>query len=414
MTTGGWSDLFAPRVLMESVNNGMDVADLVADIVSFEYESTTKKMDKCVITLANENMKYANDPRFDREIRLRVKWGYPSGLSDLRTVVVVQIAPSISMGVPTLVLTAYDTGQDLAQTGARNWGAVPSSTIAREIARRHGLRAEVVNSNDARREHRTQSASTTDYEFLATLADRINYEFCVENNVLRYVPINTGASPSHRFVYFTDGTSILKSFSPSVKKAKIHRKDHGGVNAAGTPVQTAPRQTNRALARNRVQTINTRAAALGPMEDRGGVAVNDIYVAPSPETNDRVRQLQASSEQASAEMGSVNMTAELVGYPKINARDVIEIYVVDRRYSGLWRVESAKHSISPGSAYETKLKLKRAEVNANGAPAASVVPRNERNAAVDASSPTPLVGIDTPRAATFGTNTVDILVRRPR
>lgn len=396
----GWLDMFAPRVLMESVNPDMTVEDFAEDLISFEYVNATRQMDKCTLTIANKNLKYANDPRLDREIRLRVKWGYPSGLSDTRTIVVVQISPNLSMGVPQLVMTAYDTGQNLVRTGARNWGPVASSVIARRIAERHGLTADVVDVRDARREYRTQTADTTDYEFLARLADRVNYDFWIENSTLHYRPIDTGRMPAHRFTYFIDGGSILKSFHPTVKKGKIHRRNHAGTTAAGEPAQSAPRRNQRALGSHRVQIINTRTGTLGGVRTIGNDA-ETAHTTPSPETSNAVREAHASSEQTAAEMGSVNMTAELVGYPGVRARDVIEVNVIERRYSGLWRVEEVRESVASG--YETQLRLKRAEINANGTPSATSaaeaarVARNERNSASGTQLRVPMYGIDTRR-----------------
>jgi phage protein D len=310
------------------------------------------------------------------------------------------------MGVPHITLVAYDEGQDLIQTGAKNWGSVSSSEVARQIAVRHGLTADVVDSGDARRESRIQSANTTDYEMLSRLALRINYDFWVDNGVLHFRPINTDASPMHRFVYFVDGGGILKSFQPTVKKGKIHRRHHAGVTSDGRPEQSSPRRVNRALAGYQVQRINHRAASLAGVEIRGGTA-DDTHVSPSPETSSPVRRMHASSDQAAAELGSVAMTAELVGYPGVRPRDVIEVYVVERRYSGLWRVDEFTDRIS-SRGYDTQLRLCRAEINANGmAQSDAVVPRNERNAAANnGASQVPMFEINTRSVVTNPTMAV--------
>ena len=95
------------------------------------------------------------------------------------------------------------------------------------------------------------------------------------------------------------------------------------------------------------------------------------------------------------------MQLELVGYPLLRIRDIIDIYVVERRYSGLWRVESCDHHISAGG-YETSAKVKRAELNASPSViSGSQVPRNERNSAVaNSGNSGPAFEIDT-RATTI-------------
>lgn len=381
MSSNGWLDLFAPRVLLESVNGGIDVRDFSQDLVSFKYVSSVRKMDKCTITISNKNMKYANDPRFDREMRMVCRWGYPGGLSSTKELVVVHVAPSLAAGVPNLVLTAYDSGQDLMSTGARNWGSVSSSAIASAIAARHGLRADVMESNDRRREHRVQNAYTTDYEFLLRLADRINYDFWCDAEVLHFVPVDTAALPRHRFVYFVDGSSTLKSFQPTVKKGKIHNRHVGGVDARGRSSVQSPvtrRTTELALARDSVRVINMQSATIGASAPTVANHLGDDVTAPSPETNAVVRSQHAASAQHKAEMSAVNMTATFVGYPPLLATDVIEVYVVERRYSGLWRAREITHTID-GNGYSTEAKLHRAEINASVSIAGATIPQSERN-----------------------------------
>ena len=391
MSSRGWVDLFAPRVLLESVPGGIDVRDFSESIADFKYVMTRKKMDKLTLTIANIDMRYANDPRFDGDMRFLVRWGYPGGLSSVKEVVVSQVAPNLGAGVPQLVMTCLDVGQNLTSTGARNWGAVQSSDIAQSLARRYNLQADIVPSGDRRHEHRIQTAATTDYEFLARLADRINYDFWTDQGTLHFKPVDTSAAPRHRFVYYLDGSSTLKSFHPTIKKGKTYHRHvggatHGGGSSVAAPVRAA---TTRALGSHSVSVLNinsrTARASLGTVTTR-----SDEVTSPSPETDPIVRERHAGAVQHKVEMGAVTMVAELVGYPAVEARDIIDIYVIERRYSGLWKVEEATHHIG-SHGYTTSLKLKRAEVNASpSVVSGSQVPVNERNPHVTNSAAPPV------------------------
>jgi phage protein D len=372
-----WDDLFAPRVLIQSSFDDMDLSDFSDAIVSMEYTSSVRKMDKCVLTIENRDGRFSEDPRLDQEIRFLCKWGYPSGLTYAREMIAVSVAPVLANGVPVLVLTAYGQGQMLMTTRSRNWGSLSSSDVARRIASDHGLSANIVDSGDARTENRVQSPQMSDYEFLARLAERINYDFSVTQDTLTFVPVDTSASPSHRFVYYVDGGSIVKSFRPSTKRGRIHRRDVAGSTSSGTPVQATPQRSQRALGTTSMQSLNLLRSSLGPRiriteESRGSV------VRPSPETSDRIHRLHSSADNHVAEMSAVDMTLDLVGYPTVEASQIIEVYVVERRYSGLWRVTEARHRIESVGSYDTTLKLHRAEVNSSvRSPAA--VPSNQRN-----------------------------------
>lgn len=392
----GWLDLFAPRVLFESLPGGVDVRDFNQDLVDFSFHRSVRKMDKAIITISNIDLKYANDPRFDQEINLRVRWGYPGGLSSVRDMTVIQVAPNLGAGVPQLVMTALDSGQNLSTVGARNWGAIQSSDIAREIARRHNLQPDIVPSGDRRSEHRVQTGAVTDYEFLARLADRINYDFWVENQTLHFRPVDTSALPRHRFVYYIDGSSTLKSFHPTVKKGKLYRRNVGGVSQSGAHSVESPRRapTERGLGSHYVLGINTPRARAGVIENPDA----QTAVTPSPETDPTVRARHASAAQHQAEMNAASMQIELVGTPTLELRDVIDIYVIERRYSGLWRIEELEDHIG-ADGYTTMGKVKRAETNASPAVASgSQVPSNQRNNALTPGGLPDMVSIDLQRA----------------
>ena len=371
-----WDDLFAPQILIQSSFDDMDLSDFAESIVSMEYVSSVRKMDKCVLTIENRDGKFSDDPRLDREIRFLLKWGYPSGLTYAREMLLISAAPALSAGVPTLVWTAYGEGQMLTTTGSRNWGSVSSAEVARRIAALHGLEANVVESNDARREHRLQPPQVSDYEYLARLAEAINYDFTVTRGRLTFVPIDTDAAPAHTFVYYVDGGSILKSFRPTIRKGRIHRRMVAGTDHAGRPVQERPQRQQRALGTTSVQAINLRNSRLGSQVSVREAASDTVR--PSPETDPRVHRIHTSADNHAAEMGAVDMTATLVGYPTVEAGQIVRFYVVERRYSGLWRVTEAKHNVDASGEYGTTLKVRRAEVN-SATQSGAAVPANQRN-----------------------------------
>lgn len=393
-----WDDLFAPRVLIRSSFDDMDLSDFSDAIVSMEYVSSIRKMDKCVLVIENRDGRFSDDPRLDQEIRFLCKWGYPSGLTYSREMIAVSVAPTLASGVPTLTITAYGQGQMLMTTRARNWGSIASSDVARRIAADHGLAANITDSGDARTENRIQAPQTSDYEFLARLAERINYDFSVTQDTLTFVPVDTSASPTHRFVYYVDGGSIVKSFRPSTKRGRIHRRDVAGSTAAGTPVRASPQRTQRALGVTSLQSLNLAGASLGP-RIRITDASSSAVVRPSPETSDRIHRIHSSADNHVAEMSAVDMTLDLVGYPTVEASQIIEVYVVERRYSGLWRVTEARHRIESVGSYDTTLKLHRAETNSSvRSPAAVPSGQRNRNGTAISRDPTDAFVINNERA----------------
>lgn len=218
-----YTDMIAPRYIMESVPSGTQLDDIISDTVSFQYHDASKGMDKVVIVVRNPYMKYINDPRLRNALRYKVKFGYPSKFSETRTIVVVRASTSYAVGMPVIELTGYDTGRDLAM-GARprNWGSRKSSDIAREIADLYGLRSNVEDSGDerGRHQHRTQPGNCTSFEYLDRLATALGWDFYIADDVLNFHPMEMNERPNHTFTYFRDSRSLLKSFTPEVKAAK--------------------------------------------------------------------------------------------------------------------------------------------------------------------------------------------------
>lgn len=370
-----WNLVTKPRILIESADPSVDLSDIARAVTRMTYTSNVKKMDKAVLYVENTKNRFSNDPRFDLEIIIKLKWGYPGHMSPTKTMVVVQIAPSVDGGVPQLVFFLNDKGQKILSGANHNWGSASSSAIATRIARNHRLVADVVESNDGRREHRVQGGTTTDYEFLARLADRINYDFWIDDAGLHFRPVDTSASPVHRFAYFRDPISIFQSFQPIIKKGKMHRTRHSGVGGDGNAHAANPHRTQRPMATHRRTDIqvNNQDITRRTEQDAGNIAIS------SAETDNRVRQIHANASQNKAEMNAINMNGKSIGYPTIFARNLIDIVVFEIRFSGLWRVTEAVHDIGD-DGYDLGMKLKRAEVNGGRGERQNAVNRNNASA----------------------------------
>lgn len=421
MPLGRW-DLFAPMFVLESRTPGIDLADIADDIVALVYTDGSRRMDKCVFTLRNPDLKYTNDPRWTGGIKFALKWGYRNEVSALRLMVVTGAKPTFPQeGMPMISVTAYDLGRDMAH-GARprNWGTRSAADIARVVATEWGFDADIEDSGDRRRQARIQPANTTTYEFLRKLADDVGFDFFMDGNTLHFHREDTGAAPSHAFLYYRDGEGVLQSFEPEVRDARPPATAASGVNhngTAGHSAQTGTAATDprtaaslaqmraadlrvsrellrgQASAARRVELIQARVniqraisslrPAATPAETRARVTIqaNGTYrvdhvpiTHPTPETSPTVQARHASAAQTRIEMRAVRASAEFIGQPRLRARQVIQIDVVDQLYSGLWRVQEVSHRIDSQGGYRTTAKLVR-----NGLNKRTTVPANQRN-----------------------------------
>ena len=136
--------------------NGLDAPDLSSRIIDLRYSDKavgSKKRRHLVesvdITLSDPTYELDGDYRVDTDAMWEVRWGYPSAMSDVYAFRVKYYTPEFSHDAHTKKLTLLGVGHVLTEArNGKNWGKVPSSAIAREVARKHGFRAVVDESDD--------------------------------------------------------------------------------------------------------------------------------------------------------------------------------------------------------------------------------------------------------------------------
>jgi phage protein D len=372
VTERTYRELYAPGFVLSGDVPGVNLRDIAQDVISLEYEDSSKGMDVCNMVLRNVNHKYANDRRFLGPMKFRLRFGYADNFSDERVVVVRGVSAAYDAGMPVMALTAYDVGAEMSR-GARphNWGRVSSSTIAGKLAAIYGLSAEVEESGDAR--DRVQPGNVSSYEYLLKLAQKIGFDFYVRGQTLYFHRMRTDEAALFTYHYFTDGRSPLLSFSPEVKQARPPAVTHANTSADGE--HGASSTTGRNAGDERAARSLTRYRT--DFSSTTGRVVEAPVVKASPETDTNIQRVHARAEQTRIEMSANTATAVFLGQPRLTARRVIKIVVPEQRWSGLWRIEKASHSISANAVYTTRVELSR--TGANKGRTGQEVPTNQQN-----------------------------------
>lgn len=366
--------VFSPRVVIQPEGEEKSWQDIVRDVISFEYVSPSRGMARVTLVVANPGLKYANDSRFKEGFRFKMRFGYPGMYSEEKKLVVVGAAPTFPNGLPVITLTGYDKGRVMVTSRPKNWGRLSSSEIATKIASIYGLRSNVDQSKDWRPRARVQPANVSSFEYLDRLAQEIGYDFWIEKDTLCFKILDFGQTPVGRFTYYKNGGSILKEFSPSVRQAappttpRANTNHEGTQESHATPTATGPRPAQD-LTRFRTDFETT-----GTNSERYRAADGPTHA--TAETHPAAQRRQAAAEQLRLEMRANTATAEFVGWPLLMARKIIQIDVTEVRYSGLWRIEEATHSITSDGGYTTTVSLSRGGTNRRNRHEA---PRNNQN-----------------------------------
>lgn len=385
----GYLKFFGPRFFIEA--DGEIATDIAAAVTKLEYKDDEKNSDQLTITVENRGLRFTDDPRFREGVRLRVRWGYANDLSASRQCVMARAKPSFpSNGVPTIQMIAFDVRQVLNRTGnPKNWGPVQSSDVARKVAERYKLDIDIEDSDDARKEDRVQAANCTDMQFLLSLADPLNWDCYIEGTTLHFHKKRFDAPPVFEFVYYRSSTGTLLSFDPSVKMNKPSKTGKAGADGKtgkskeeegkgeeanlgwfqintnegqGQVVASSPRAQGSRSGES--STDGAGSGIMGGVQRLVRAVRGKILVAASPETNDKVLKKHANGRQGKIDMKAVEASAQMIGTPRLRARQNVKISGVEKTYDGNWRIKSSTHIIVPsGQIYTVSCALTRNALN---------------------------------------------------
>jgi hypothetical protein len=149
------------------------------------------------------------------------RFGFFSDLSDIKRGFIRQIAP-VYKQEKEVTVTLYDTLLNLStKSSGKNWGRVSSSTIAKAIAKQHGLLFAGDDSKDIPKKAWVQPSDMNDVRFLRDLAAMTDFEVFVDGvpPTLFFRKKPYGKAPKARLIYYDDPTenSYVLEFAPKVK-----------------------------------------------------------------------------------------------------------------------------------------------------------------------------------------------------
>ena len=210
---------FAP-VLFLTIN-GQDASDLLRRTTSFTHKGSTKKMAETTWVMNNFDRKLLSDPRTFPNTRWQFRFGFFNDLSPIITGIIREVKPTYADSC-TVTFTLFDVSSLVSQgSGARNWGRIPSSEIAKKIAKANEMEAVVDDSRDIPAKAFIQPANINDLQYLRDLAADIDFEVFVDETPPRlyYRKKPYDQQPQNVLTYFDDHTEFayVKSFSPKVK-----------------------------------------------------------------------------------------------------------------------------------------------------------------------------------------------------
>jgi uncharacterized protein involved in type VI secretion and phage assembly len=320
--------------------DGADVArehlDRITEIRVVDY---LRLPDVCGIRITYPRGRGVDDMPFEIGKSVEVRLGAKEALMP-QTIFkgeITTVEPEFGAGGVSVLIRAYDRGHRLHRTRtSRTFANQTSSDIVEKLCDEQGLQSIIVASGEPH-EHLHQE-NETDWDFIWRLAERVGFEFVIEDETAYFGPPDQEAAVEVRW------PESLRSFRPrltavqQVKEVTLRTQDPKTKQAIEVSA-TSPNQ----IARIGIDR-DTVAGAFG---DDAKVHVATEPVASSAEGNALAQALLDKLAN-----GYIAADGIAPGNPKIRAGTVVKVEGVGTRFSGTYRVATSTH-IMRGSGYET-------------------------------------------------------------
>ncbi|MFV2105411.1 phage late control D family protein [Micromonospora sp. LOL_015] len=279
---------------------------------------------------------------------VRISLGYVKDLHLVITGEITSLEPSFAEGrPPTLTIRGYDLRHRLARRQrTRTFTRTRDSTIARQLAKEAGLRADVPDTRTDL-DYVLQN-NQTDLEFLQRRAGLLGYEIHVRDKVLSFRPPQHGRVPAAKLRVGDDISQFtprlrtmgqaaehsVRGWDVAAKKAVVATFGSGSESTAMGAV-TGPREVGRVFGRTR----STRADLPVPNQDRADQLARGQF-------NDLA-------------LSYITGEAECGGQPRLHAGEVVRIEGAGETFSGEYYVVSVEHSVTAAAGYRSSFEVRR-------------------------------------------------------
>lgn len=369
--------------------------DISERVTRFEYSDEERSIGELKLTIDNWDLTFLDHPAFIKGNLVRVVWGYGTGIQGPKYMVVDSFRGFRTLTVSCLGREALANDghvdfwpnttryQIVAQLVSR--GAFPGVTKlalgdgapvdARSLVAATvltGVASSPFFSGPLPEKARDYNqAGLTDWEFCKRLAEEIDHDVYVEDDVFRFHPRRLGEVPIREYEWYTGNGDFIDFQITEYRSLdrplsiRVSARDpisRENIDATGSD-KTTQRDTlgDQGVA---AQTTTIKTLTL-PGESQAFLSGSRVITSPQPDA--ATIQNQADSTFRDFENGEVEATAIVVGDPRLRAMRLIKLKNISRTLEGNYYIRKVDHEISPGGTsgtYHCKLKLFRNAVKA--------------------------------------------------
>jgi uncharacterized protein involved in type VI secretion and phage assembly len=251
---------------------------------------------------------------------------------------IVTLEPQFGPGGVELLVRGFDRSHVLLRSrNVRTFQNQTSSDIVQKVVSDAGLQIQCDASGDAH--DFMQQDNETDWDFIWRLAERIGFEFVVEDQIAKFRAITAeGAIP-------LEWPTVLRTFNPRV--TAVQQVQEVSLSAHDPKTKQAIDVT--ASTSNEIAQIGVARSQVA-----GAFSGAKLHVATEPVKSQSEGTHLAQALLDKLANGYVAAEGVTDGNPQIRAGAKVNVSGVGTKFSGLYRVATASHILRGGGTYETR------------------------------------------------------------
>lgn len=342
--------------------NGEDIQQKGVEIISVNVDTTLEGADQFsfivnnVFDITNRQLRWIDNVfSFGKKVEIKIGYIDKKGIQLMIVGIITSIKTSFpSGGLPQLEISGYDLSYCMMKVKiSRSKLDIKYSQIVQEIAKEYNLETNI-ESTEIKYPIVEKKQEESDFDFIARLAKKINFEFFVLENKLYFrSPANNQAA-----VVTLEWGKSLVSFSPEInisqqvsevevkgwdikaKKEIIGRAKRGDEEGKDTKGKTGSDLMQTICKENTVERVQLPVSSQAEADERAKAILNQR-----------------------AE-GLLKGNGESIGIPEIRAGKNIALTGLGKKFNATYYIEKATHSIST-SGYKTTFSVKENSVKEN-------------------------------------------------
>lgn len=326
----------AYSVLVDEAEIAPEHMDRVKEVRVVDY---LRLPDVCTIHVTYPRGEGVDTQPFEIGKPLEVRLGAPEELMPRRLFKgrVVTVEPEFGAGGCSIIIRAYDRSHLLTRSRrVRTFQDQTASDIVERVVADAGLTAECDPSPYVF--EFVQQDNETDWDFIWRLAERIGFEFVVEDTVAYFRKPETAASVE------LDWPHSLRSFRPRITAVQ----QVGEVTLLAHDPKTKQAIEAGATSPEQVTEIGMPREAVTETFEPAAIHVATEPVATQAEADSLTQALLDKLAN-----GYVAAEGVAAGNPLLKAGTTVRVSGVGQRFSGTYRIATSIHVLRGGGTYET-------------------------------------------------------------